>query len=104
MAPPRLAMHLVGLCLMVRLVSLFRMGPAEPAAPVVVGVRKFESKSHLSLRTGASHNVVFFAFHRVVNVVIAPNAMVGEWRNCFERAPGANVSWSQCLDGRSGWE
>ena len=52
----------------------------------------------------ASHNVVFFlAIHRVVNVVIASNAMIGEWRSCFESAPGANVSWwSQCMDGRSG--
>ena len=33
--------------------------------------------------------VFFFAIHRVVNVVIAPNAMIGEWRNCFECAPGA---------------
>ena len=29
--------------------------------------------------------MVFFAIHRVVNVVIAPNAMIGEWHNCFER-------------------
>ena len=40
----------------------------------------------------------FFSNHRVV---ITPNAMIGEWRNCFESAPGANVSWwSQCIDGR----
>ena len=46
MAPPRLAMHVVGRCLLVRLVSLCRMGPAEPAAPVVVTTafprRKYE--------------------------------------------------------------
>ena len=33
----------------------------------------------------------FFDIHRVVNVVIAPNAIMGEQRNCFESAPGANV-------------
>ena len=34
----------------------------------------------------------------------APNAMMDEWRNYFESAPRANVSWwSQCVDGRSGW-
>ena len=36
MAPPRLATHLFGPFHMVHLVSSFRMGPAEPAAPVVV--------------------------------------------------------------------
>ena len=36
MAPPRLATHLFGPFHMVHLVSPFRMGPAEPAAPVVV--------------------------------------------------------------------
>ena len=47
--------------------------------------------------------VFFLAIHRVVNVVIASNAVIGEWRSCFESAPGANVSWwSQCMDGRSG--
>ena len=46
---------------------------------------------------------LFFAIHRVVNVVIAPNAMIGEWRNCFESVPRANVQWwSQCMDGQSG--
>ena len=39
-----------------------------------------------------------------MNVVIAPNALIGEWLNCFESVPGANVQWwSQCMDGRSGW-
>ena len=38
-------------------------------------------------------SVFFFAIHRVVNVVIAPNAMMGEKRNFFASAPGANVSW-----------
>ena len=47
--------------------------------------------------------VFFFAIHRVVNVVMVPNAMIGEYRNCFESAPGANVSWwSQCMDGWRG--
>ena len=46
----------------------------------------------------------FFAIHRVVNVVIAPNAMMDAKRNHFESAPRANVSWwSPCMDGRSGW-
>ena len=26
----------------------------------------------------------FIVLYRVVNVVIASNAMIGEWRNCFE--------------------
>ena len=51
----------------------------------------------------SSHNF-FFAIYRVVNVVNAPNAIIGEWRNCFESVPGANVRWwSQYMDGRSGW-
>ena len=43
--------------------------------------QKFESKSHLSLFTAARHmmwSLFFFAIHCVVNVVIAPNAMIGE--------------------------
>ena len=69
-------------------------------------VRHFESKWHLSLFTAARHILwsFFFAIHRVVNVVIAPNAMIGECRNCFESVPGANVQWwSQGMDGWSGW-
>ena len=39
-----------------------------------------------------------------MNVGTAPNAMIGEWRNCSESVPGANVQWlSQCMDGQSGW-
>ena len=46
----------------------------------------------------------FFLQVRVVNVVIAPNAMLGELRKYFESAPRAKVSWwSQCMDGWSGW-
>ena len=43
------------------------------------GVTNFESKSHLSLCTAARHIMwSFFAIHRVVNVVIASNAMIDE--------------------------
>ena len=44
-----------------------------------------------SVSDSASHNVFFFANHRVVNVVIAPNAMIDEQRTCFESAPRSNV-------------
>ena len=58
------------------------------------GVRRTESKSNSSLFTAARHimwSFFFFASHRVVNVVIAPNAMIGEQRTCFESAPRSNV-------------
>ena len=43
------------------------------------GLENLSQKSHLSLRTAARHIMCFFfAIRRVVNVVIAPNAMIGE--------------------------
>ena len=57
---------------------------AKPTGNLFVSLRsrhgvlaKWCQKSHLSFR-------IFFATHRVVNVVIPPNAMMDEQRNHFE--------------------
>ena len=55
------------------------------------GVVNIESESLSSLRTAALHVMCFFAIHRVLNVVTASNAMIGEEHNCFGSDFGANV-------------
>ena len=68
------------------------------------GVIKIESNiAFVVAHRCASHNVVFFAVHRVVNVVMAPKVMMGEQRNYFESVPGASVQWWVLMRGRLEW-
>ena len=73
------------------------VGPVQHAEGRVV--RDVEMEQDLALFSDnqmgseilSQNRICRCCIHRVVNVVIVPNAMISEWRNCFESAHRSSV-------------